>query len=119
MLLVDDNADAVDSLAVLIEMRGATVRTVLDGLSVLAAAQEFRPEVVVLDIGLPGANGYEVCRMIRSQSWGAALPLIALTGWGQEHDRNLAMAAGFDRHLPKPAHPDDLMRVIGELVRRT
>jgi PAS domain S-box-containing protein len=116
ILLVDDNEDAVESMAALLTMRGGTVRTALHGLDVLPAAREFRPDIIVLDIGLPGADGYEVCRMIRQEVWGRALPMVALTGWGQDSDRRTAMEAGFNRHLAKPAHPDDLMRAIGELV---
>lgn len=116
ILLVDDNVDAVSSLAALLEQRGATVQTASHGLEVVPAAIDFTPDVIVLDIGLPGADGYEVCRMIRSESWGRQLPMIALTGWGHENDRTRAKQAGFDRHVVKPAHPDDLMTVIGELV---
>lgn len=115
VLLVDDNIDAVESLGALLELRGATVRTVLNGLDVLAAASEFGPDAIVLDIGLPGADGYEVCRMIRREPWGRSLPLIAVTGWGHAQDRDLALAAGFDRHLTKPSHPDEIMRTIIEL----
>lgn len=118
ILLVDDERDAVESMAALLTMRGSTVRTVLDGVAVLPAAREFQPDAIVLDIGLPGTSGYDICRMIRQEVWGATLPLIALTGWGQPNDHSHGADAGFDRHISKPVHPDQLMRVISELVDR-
>ncbi len=76
------------------------------------AARAFRPEVVLLDIGLPRLNGYDACRAIRRQPWGERMVLIALTGWGQEEDKWRAAAAGFDHHLTKPVAPADLARLL-------
>jgi DNA-binding response OmpR family regulator len=89
--------------------------TAHDGLAALAEAAEFRPEVVVLDIGLPGLNGYEVAREIRRLEWGAGIGLIALTGWGQDNDREKSAAAGFDTHLVKPVDYDALVKRIADL----
>lgn len=116
ILLVDDDEDAVSSLAILLEMRGNSVRTVMDGFNVIAACADFEPHVIVLDISLPNVDGYEVCRRIRKEAWGNTLPVIALSGWADDQHQMMACAAGFSRHLVKPAHPDELMRVIVELM---
>jgi PAS domain S-box-containing protein len=108
VLVADDNQDAADSLAMILEMSGHDVRVVHDGLAALAVAQSFRPDTVLLDIGMPQLNGYEVARALRREPWGTGITLIALTGWGQESDRQKAMDAGFDRHLTKPIDPDAL-----------
>jgi signal transduction histidine kinase/ActR/RegA family two-component response regulator len=103
VLVVDDNRDAAVSLGKLLGVLGAEVQVAHDGPSALAVVPTFRPNVVLLDIGMPGMNGYEVARRIREQPVGRNLMLIALTGWGQEQDRRLASEAGFDHHLLKPA----------------
>lgn len=103
VLVVDDNRDAAVSLGKLLGVLGAEVQVAHDGPSALAVVPTFRPNVVLLDIGMPGMNGYEVARRIREQPVGRKLMLIALTGWGQEQDRRLASEAGFDHHLLKPA----------------
>jgi PAS domain S-box-containing protein len=108
VLVADDNQDAADSLGMILEMSGHDVRVVHDGLAALAVAQSFRPDTVLLDIGMPQLNGYEVARALRQEPWGGGITLIALTGWGQERDRQKAMDAGFDRHLTKPVDPDAL-----------
>ena len=76
-------------------------------------AERVRPDVVLMDIGLPVLNGYEACRRIRDQAWGAPIVMIALTGWGQEEDRELSQSAGFDLHLVKPVDHDRLLQVVG------
>ena len=83
-----------------------------DGVAGLAAAERFRPEIVLLDLGMPKMNGYEVCRRIRQQPWGASMRVIAHSGWGQAEDRRLAEAAGFDGHLVKPLDPATLAAVL-------
>jgi PAS domain S-box-containing protein len=108
VLVADDNQDAADSLAMILEMAGHDVRVVHDGRSALSVAHSFRPDAVLLDIGMPQLNGYEVARALRKQPWGIGLILIALTGWGQDGDRQQAVDAGFDRHLTKPVDPDAL-----------
>jgi CheY-like chemotaxis protein len=111
ILIVDDNRDAADSLAMLLRYWHHEVRTAHDGLSGLKAVRSYYPHVVLLDIGLPGLDGYEIARQIRSE-FGPALRLVAVTGYGQEEDRRRALAAGFDAHLVKPADLDALERVL-------
>ncbi|MDZ5457096.1 PAS domain S-box protein [Azohydromonas lata] len=108
VMVVDDNPDAAESLALLLELQGHEVRTAHDGLAAVALAQAFRPALAIVDIGLPGISGYEVARRIRAQPGGAALLLVALTGWGQAQDKQAALEAGFDRHLTKPVAPQQL-----------
>jgi PAS domain S-box-containing protein len=103
VLVVDDNTDAVASLAILLQAGGHQVQTAHDGPAALEAAQVFQPEVVLLDIGLPGMSGYEVARQLRRQPGLEKTRLVAVTGYGQEEDRRQAQAAGFDAHLVKPA----------------
>jgi PAS domain S-box-containing protein len=102
VLVVDDNADTADSLALIVELSGHAVCTVRDGLAAVRAADEYRPDVVLLDIGLPGLNGYEVATWIRQQERLKGIVLVAITGYGQGSDRELALKAGFDHHLVKP-----------------
>ncbi|WAS93174.1 ATP-binding protein [Nannocystis punicea] len=112
ILVADDNVDNADTLAMLLEALGNDVHTVYDGDAAVSACAEFRPDVVFLDIGMPKRDGYEVCRWIRQQPWGAAPVIIAQTGWGQDEDRRRARAAGFDHHLTKPADPDRLLALL-------
>jgi signal transduction histidine kinase len=116
ILIVDDNRDGADSLAMLLELMGNDVHTAYEGEQALELAEAARPEVVLLDLGMPKLDGYDVCRQIREQPWGRAVVLIALTGWGQEADRRRTREAGFDRHLVKPVHPADLMRLLGTVL---
>jgi PAS domain S-box-containing protein len=113
ILVVDDNADAAEALALALSMTGHAVELAADGPSALAAAAAFRPEVVLLDIGLPGMDGYEVARHLRKEKGSEGLVLVALTGYGQEADRRRAKAAGFDHHLIKPVTPDAILAVLG------
>jgi CheY-like chemotaxis protein len=102
VLVADDNADNANALAALLRLSGHVVETALDGETAFTAAEQFRPEVVFLDIGMPKLNGYDVCRKIRAESWGRGMRVIAQTGWGQAHDRRRSEEAGFDGHLVKP-----------------
>ena len=115
ILVVDDNRDAAETLAELLELAGHDLRTAHDGLEAVEMAAEFRPDLVLLDIGLPRRNGYEVARKIREQSWGQGMVLVALTGWGQEEDRRRSREAGFDHHMIKPVGPDALMKLLTSL----
>ena len=99
ILVADDNRDSAESLAMLLTIMGNETQTAHDGLEALDAAASFRPDLALLDIGMPKLNGYEVCRGIRQQAWGKDMLLVALTGWGQEEDRRQSLAAGFDAHL--------------------
>jgi CheY-like chemotaxis protein/two-component sensor histidine kinase len=101
-LIVDDNRDSAMSLAMLLKLSGNETHTAYDGLEAVEAAATFLPDVILLDIGLPKLNGYEACRRIREQPWGKDMVLIALTGWGQEDDRQQSREAGFNAHLVKP-----------------
>ena len=112
ILVADDNPDLVDSVVMLLESAGHHVRGVPDGEAAVTAAREFRPDVVLLDIGMPRLNGYEAARQIRAEEWGRKMFLVALTGWGQDSDREHARAAGFDVHLVKPVDPALLHRVV-------
>lgn len=117
ILVVDDNQDSALSLATLLQTLGHELMTASDGLEALAIVEQHRPDVVLLDIGLPKLNGYEVAARIRDQSWGADIRLIALTGWGQGEDRERSRAAGFDDHLVKPATLQNIMAAIERLSR--
>ncbi len=113
ILLADDNRDSLESLALLLELHGNEVRTAPDGVSAVAEAELFRPDVVLLDVGMPQMSGYDACRAIRSREWGRQVLVVALTGWGQEADRERSHAAGFDQHFVKPVDPKMLLRYLG------
>jgi len=113
LLVVDDNEDATESLRLLLEMSGHDVRTAADGTTALAVAAEFVPDVVLLDIGLPGMDGCEVARRMRALPATRDAYLVALTGYGHESDRERVRESGFDRHELKPIAPD----VLDELIR--
>jgi PAS domain S-box-containing protein len=112
VLVVDDNHDAAQSLAMMLRVMGHDTQTAFDGLEAIQAAGTFRPDVVLLDIGLPRMDGYEVARQIRRRDWGKTMLLIALTGWGQDEDKERAKAAGFDHHLTKPVDPETLSAML-------
>lgn len=111
ILVVDDNEDAANSLATLLEVMGHEVRTAYDGPEALVAAEEFLPAVALLDIGLPRLSGYDIARHLRERR-GPDVLLVAITGWGQEDDRRRAQDAGFDHHFTKPADFDALLALI-------
>ncbi|WKB53626.1 hybrid sensor histidine kinase/response regulator [Eleftheria terrae] len=115
VLVVDDNEDAARSLAMVLELQGHHVCTANDGADAIRMVRSFSPELVLLDIGLPQLNGYEVARHLRRQDWGRSLCLVALTGWGQQQDKRLAAEAGFDQHLTKPVEPDALAAILAQL----
>jgi PAS domain S-box-containing protein len=112
VLIVDDNRDAADSIATLLELAGNAVHTAYDGIEALETAATVRPDAMLLDIGLPKLNGYEVARRIREQPWGKRIMLVALTGWGQDQDRQKSRDAGFDAHLVKPVDPAALLKLL-------
>jgi CheY-like chemotaxis protein len=115
LLIVDDLEDSADSLAKLMRLMGHEVRTAYDGEEALVAAENFKPELILLDIGMPKLNGYDVCRRIRKESWGKEMYLVALTGWGQEDDRRRTAEAGFNQHMVKPVEPIELMKLLASL----
>jgi len=112
VLVADDNADAAETLAVLLGLDGHEVRTAHDGLAALVVAQSFRPDIALLDIGMPQLNGFELAAAIRREAWGRHTRIIALTGWGQEEDKQQARSAGFDAHLTKPVDPEVLKSLL-------
>jgi CheY-like chemotaxis protein len=112
VLIVDDNIDAVRVLSIVVKKMGNEVCVAYDGVEAIAAAEQFLPEVVLLDLGMPRLDGYGAARHIRQQPWGQEMTLIALTGWGQETDKQRTKAAGFDHHLVKPADPMELRRLL-------
>lgn len=114
LLVVDDNVDAATTLEVLLRSLGHDTRVAHDGLRALEIAREFRPEVILLDIGMPGMDGYEVARRLRAMSQGQTFRIVAITGWGQEAYRNRSREAGFDVHLVKPVDLGVLARVLDE-----
>lgn len=105
ILIADDNQDALESLALMLRLEGHEVHCASDGEEALALAGQRRPEIVVLDVGMPKLDGCEVARRIRAESWGRGAVLVALTGWGQDADRKRSREAGFDMHLVKPVDP--------------
>jgi PAS domain S-box-containing protein len=113
ILIVDDNKDSADSLAMLLEITGNQTYMAHDGVEAVEAIEKHRPEVVLLDIGLPKLDGHEVCRRVRQQPWGKDIVVIALTGWGQEDDRRKSEEAGFDGHLVKPVDYEKLLELLG------
>ena len=112
VLVVDDNVDAADTLDALLGMDGFEVKTVYDGIAAVSAAALHQPDVVVMDIGMPGMNGYDAAQRIRQGSGGQAMVLIALTGWGQTTDKQRASHAGFDHHLVKPVDYSRLLACL-------
>jgi CheY-like chemotaxis protein len=117
VLVVDDCPDAADSLAIMLGLAGHEVHAAHDGREAVAAAGRFRPDVALLDIGMPKLNGYEVARHIRQQPWGRGVVLAALTGWGQEEDKRRARDARFDEHLTKPVDPAALEALLARSAR--
>jgi CheY-like chemotaxis protein len=114
-LVVNDNRDAAATLAVLRRISGNDVRTVHDGREAVAQARDFRPDLVILDIGLPGLDGYEVARAIRQEPWGKNAVLIATTASDREADRQRSIEAGFDHCLVKPVEPQALLSILSSL----
>jgi CheY-like chemotaxis protein len=117
VLVVDDNRDAAESLGILLKLLGAEVHVAYSGAEALEALPAYRPDVAILDIGMPGMDGHEVARRIRQQPEFQKLTLIALTGWGQDRDRRQSHTAGFDYHLIKPADMDALQAVLAVVGR--
>src|SRR5438874_11121066 len=117
ILVVDDNRDAADSLGMLLRLQGADVQVVDNGPAALEALTTYGPSVVLLDIGMPGMDGYELARRMRQQQGGEDVTLIALTGWGQEQARRLSKEAGIDYHLIKPVNWESLVSLLASLSR--
>jgi CheY-like chemotaxis protein len=116
VLVADDNRDAAESLAMVLKFAGYEVLIAFSGAEALDIAQRERPRAAIIDIGMPGMSGHEVARRMRLEAWGRNAVLIALTGWGQEQDKQAAKAAGFDEHLTKPVDPDSVEQVLNGLL---
>ena len=112
VLVVDDNEAMVDALSTMLRLMGNEVRTATNGQRAVEVAEEFRPDVVLMDLGMPVMSGYEAARRIRAEPWGERMQLVALTGWGQEEHKQRTLDAGFDRHVVKPVRPADLERLF-------
>lgn len=112
ILIVDDNRDAADSLAIWLEIKGNETRVAYNGLEALEISAVFRPDVLVLDVGMPRLDGLETCRRIRREPWGERVVVIACTGWGNENDRRTSKEAGFDFHMVKPVDAAELEKLL-------
>jgi CheY-like chemotaxis protein len=112
VLVVDDNTDNAELLKILLEEEGHETFMAHDGVEGLAAAERLRPDVVLMDLGLPRIDGFDACRRIREQSWGKQILMIAITGWGQDVDRRKSQEAGFDHHLVKPVEASDISALM-------
>ena len=119
ILVVDDNRDSATALALLLKLTGNETCTAYDGLEAVNSAATFRPDVILLDIGLPKMNGYDACRRIREQPWGAQAVMVALTGWGRDQDTRRSREAGFDQHMVKPVDSAALERLLAGLKTAT
>jgi CheY-like chemotaxis protein len=117
VLIVDDNRDVLDTLMLLLEMNGHAAYAAHDGLEAISLAEEIRPDVILLDIGLPKIDGYETCRRIRERDWGRRLMVYALTGLDHEDDLDKSKKTGFDMHLTKPVAPEVLLTVLAASPR--
>jgi DNA-binding response OmpR family regulator len=115
--VADDNRDATESLAALLRMVGHEVRIAYDGVEAVGVASEYRPDAVVLDIGMPKMSGYDVAKKLRAESTGRELTIIAVSGWGQEADKQRSRESGIDHHLVKPLEPSSLLRVLATSAR--
>lgn len=114
ILVVDDNYDGAESLAMMLRLLGNEILTAHDGIQAVEQAERFRPDVILMDVGMPRLNGLDATRQIRRQPWGRDMTIVALTGWGQENDREKSIEAGCDGHLVKPVNCSDLEELLSE-----
>jgi CheY-like chemotaxis protein len=114
VLVVDDNQDAAFTMSLILKKQGHMVKTAYDGVEAVQSAESFKPDVIFMDIGMPRMNGFDACKAIRSMQWGKSIHIIALSGWGQEEDRNKSEEAGFDQHIVKPIERRTLERLMNE-----
>jgi CheY-like chemotaxis protein len=119
VLIAEDDVAIADSMSTMLRMMGHEVQAVADGEQALDTAARWRPDVILLDIGMPRLDGYDTARQIREHSWGKHIALIALTGWGHADDRKKALTAGFDQHFAKPVDPKDLAQYLAAIARRS
>jgi CheY-like chemotaxis protein len=116
ILVVDDNRDAAESLQFLLRLLGAEVQVAHDGIAALEMAEQYRPHVVVLDIGLPKLDGYQAAKSIRECEWGKDMVLVAVSGWCREEDREHSQASGLNGHLAKPVRVEEIRNLIQQLL---
>jgi CheY-like chemotaxis protein len=117
VLVLDDSPNSASSMAAILELLGHKVETAGDGLAALEAAERFRPELILMDVGMPNLNGYDATRRIRARPWGTEVTIVAVTGWGQEGDRARSRLAGCDGHLVKPVQVSDLDPYLASRAR--
>lgn len=117
ILVVDDNRDAASSLAMLLKIMGNESRTAFDGAEALEIAEEFLPDAILLDLGMPKLNGFDACRQMRATDWGRGIVIVALTGWGQDEDKRRSKEAGFDDHFVKPVEPASIRTLLEAIDR--
>jgi len=117
ILVIDDNQDSAESLAMMLELLGHEVRSATDGLAGLETARGFQPEVMFLDILMPRLSGYDLARSIREQQWGKHVSLVALSGWGRDDDQRRVREAGFNHHLVKPVDFDVMLALLSNVAR--
>jgi two-component system CheB/CheR fusion protein len=115
VLVIDDNRDSADTLSTLLRVMGCEVQAAYDGVQALELGARFRPDAVLLDLGMPKLNGFETCERMRREKWGHAICIVALTGWGQDEDRRRTKESGFDAHLVKPADPGKLTELLASI----
>jgi signal transduction histidine kinase/ActR/RegA family two-component response regulator len=118
ILVIDDNVDSAFTLATLLKLKGYEVETCHGGLAGIAVAEKYLPHMILCDIGMPELDGYETAKLIRKTTWGTSIPLVALTGYGQDNDKQLALSSGFNGHLVKPVELDELLRVMKDNLKR-
>src|SRR5262249_41008758 len=119
ILVVDDNRDSAESLSMLLRIMGNDTETAHDGLETLRVGAAFRPDVILLDIGMPRLDGYETARRIRQTPWGKPVVLVAKTGWGQDDDKRRSREVGFNFHMVKPVDPAALVKMLAEMESMT
>jgi CheY-like chemotaxis protein len=116
IVVADDNIDSAESMMMLLQLDGHDVRSAFDGRDAIEVAEKFRPDAILLDIGMPRMNGYDTAREIRKTEWGRETILVALTGWGLEKNKRDALAAGFNHHLVKPVDIDEIRRLFSSIA---
>jgi len=115
ILIADDNKDVVESFAIMLQILGHVVFTAVDGVEALEKADQCRPDVIVLDVGMPKLDGYETAKRIRQQPWGGGVLLIAVTGWGNEKDKRKSAESGFNVHLVKPVDALSILNILDQM----
>jgi CheY-like chemotaxis protein len=119
ILVVDDNRDVATTMVLLLQRSGRSAQAAFDGEGALRIGAQFRPHLVLMDIGMPLQNGYETCKQMRAEPWGQRARIVAISGWGQEQDRERSKQAGFDEHMVKPIDGQNIQRLLKEVEQET